>query len=226
MKKVFFLFLSFLLTTSAFAQDVCAEMMKFNDYKKNVNRAYRMTSTTESMGQKQVMERDVKGNMYMTMTMSMAGNDMSMEMILIGETMFMKQNNADWQTKPMDSVQINAMKSQWQNGQLQFFKNCKKLDSEKISDKNYRVYSGDFDPEKMKEMMSKSTEKMPANSMDMIAKMDMKMKFYVNDKDDLERCTLHTTVMGQSFDSEMVYEYDIQIAPIVAPPTAPVEKKD
>jgi hypothetical protein len=222
MKKVLFLFLAFFLTTSMFAQDVCADIMKFNDYKKNTNRTSRMTSKTEAMNQTQVMEKDSKGNVHTTMTMAMPGNSMTMDMILIGETMYMKQNDGDWQTKPMDSAQVTAIKKQWQNGQLQFFKNCQKLDNEQLDGKNYRVFSGDFDPEKMKEMMSQSGEKAP--NMDMLAQMEMKMKFYINDKDDLAHCTMKMAVMGQSFETVMDYEYDIAIAPIVAP-EIPVEKK-
>lgn len=213
MQKTFFILLSFLFSTSIFAQDVCADIMKFNDYNKNVNRTYRMTSKTEAMGQTQVMEKDVNGNIHMNMSMAM--NGMTMDMILVGQTMYMKQNDGDWQTKPMDSAQVTTMKKQWQNGQLQFFKNCKKLDNEKLEGKEFRVYSGEFDPEKMKEMMSKSAEKIP--NMDAIAKMEMKMTFYVNDKDDLERCKMKMDMMGQTFETEMAYEYDIQIAPIVAP---------
>lgn len=220
MKKTLFILLSFLFTTSMFAQDVCADIMKFNDYNKNNNRTYRMTSKTESLGQTQVMEKDTKGNVHMTMTMAM--NGMSMDMLLIGQTMYMKQNDGDWQTKPMDSAQVTTMKKQWQNGQLQFFKNCQKLDNETLEGKEYRVYSGEFDPEKMKEMMSKSAEKIP--NMDALSKMEMKMTFYVNTKDDLERCKLKMDMMGQTFESEMTYEYDIQIAPIVAP-ELPAEKK-
>jgi hypothetical protein len=193
--------------------------MKFNNYNKNINRVYRMTSKTEAIGQTQVMEKDAKGNIHMNMSMAM--NGMSMDMILVGQTMYMKQNEGDWQIKPMDSVQVATMKKQWQSGQLQFFKNCQKLDNEKLEGKEYRVYSGDFDPDKMKEMMSKSAEKIP--NMDAIAKMEMKMTFYVNDKDDLELCKMKMDMMGQSIETEMAYEYDIQIEPIVAPNL--VEKK-
>lgn len=211
MQKTFFILLAFLFSTSIFAQDVCADMMKFNDYNKNNKRTYRMTSKTEAIGQTQVMEKDEKGNIHMTMSMAV----MSMDMILIGQTIYMKQNDGDWQTKPMDSLQVATMKKQWQNGQLQFFKNCQKLDNEKLEGKDYRVYSGEFDPEKMKEMMSQSSEQIP--NMDAIAKMKMEMTFYVNDKDDLELCKMKMDMMGQSIETEMTYEYDIQIAPIVAP---------
>ncbi len=204
MKKTLLFSVALLLTNLLLAQDVCAELMKFNDYNKNAKRTMRMTSKTEAAGQTMVMERDQNGNIHQTMTMVM----MNMEMIISGTTMYMKQGDADWQIRPMDSTQIAMIKNKAQNSQLQFFKNCKKLDNETHEGKVYRVYTGDFDIAQMKEMMKKSAENVPLDAM---AEMDMKLTFFINAKDDLEKSTMTMNVQGQAFETEMVYEYDMPI---------------
>lgn len=205
MKKLLLFSFALLFSTALLAQDACAELMKVNDYKKNVNRTYRMTSTMEKMGQTQIMEKDKAGNVHQTMTMSMMGQNMKVESVIVGKTIYTKKNEDAWEVQQMDSAQIDNIKSQWQNGQLQFFKNCQKLANEG----DYKVYSGDFDAEKMTELMSKSSKPMP--NMEALKQMEMKMTFYVNTKDDLEKIKLNMNMMGQSFDSDMVYEYDIPV---------------
>jgi hypothetical protein len=205
MKKFLLLSFALLFSTAVLAQDACAELMKFNDYKKNVNRTYRMTSKMEKMGQTQIMEKDKAGNVHQTMTMSMMGQNMKVESVIIGKTIYTKKNDEAWEVQQMDSTQIDNIKSQWQNGQLQFFKNCQKLPNEG----DYKVYSGDFDPEKMTELMSKSSKPMP--NAEVMKQMEMKMTFYINSKDDLEKMKLNMNMMGQSFESDMVYEYDIPV---------------
>ena len=209
MKKTLLICLALLLTQAIIAQDACAELMKFNDYQKNVNRTYRMTSKTPAVNQVQVVERDKNGNIHQTLSMDMPGQSMKIESVIIGTTMYLKNNNEDWTSQPLDSMQIESIKSQWQNNQLQFYKNCKKLDDETVDGKKYRVYSGEFDPVKMKEMMGKSLESMP--NAEMMGNMEMKMIFYVNDKDDVEITKMNINVMGQSINSEMDFEYDMPI---------------
>jgi hypothetical protein len=204
------------LSTVLNAQDVCGELMKFNDFKKNVTREYRMTSTTAAMGQTLVMEHAKDGSIHQTISMEMGGQKMKIESIIIGTMMYMKKNDEDWTSNPLDSAQIASIKSQWENGQLQFFKNCKKLDNETIEGKTYRVYTGAFDAEAMKKMMSSGSTPMP--NAEMYSKMDMNMTFYINAKDDLEKTNLNIKYMGQSFDSEMTYEYDVPVA-VVCPPS-------
>ncbi len=180
-----------------------------------------MTSKMESMGQTLVMEHDKAGNFHQTISIQMAAHSIKVESIIFDKKMFTKKNDEEWQPQPLDSIQMESLKNQWQNNQLQFFKNCKKLDNEITDGKNYRVYTGDFDAEQMKALMSKSAQTMP-NS-DLFSKMDMKTTFYVNDKDDLERAKLKMDMNGQSFDTVMVYEYDIDVT--VKPPP-PAAKKD
>jgi hypothetical protein len=205
MKKFLLFSFALIFSKAVLAQDACAELMKFNAYKKNVNRTYRMTSKMEKMGQTQIMEKDNAGNIHQTMTMSMMGQDMKVESVIVGKTIYTKKNEDAWEVQQMDSAQIDNIKSQWQSGQLQYFKNCQKLANEG----DYKVYTGDFDAEKMTELMSKSSQPMP--NMEVLKQMEMKMTFYINIKDDLEKVKLNMNMMGQSFDTDMVYEYDIPV---------------
>ncbi len=54
--------------------------------------------------------------------------------------------------------------------------------------------------------------------------MEMKMTFFINDKDDVEKAMLKMVINGQSFDSDVVFEYDIEVT--LKPPPPPAEKKD
>lgn len=222
MKKTLLIYLALLLTSTIFAQDVCAELMKFNDYKKNVNRTYRMKSTTEGIGQSVTMESDGKGNIHQFMTMEMGGQSMKMESVISGNMMYINQNETGWQSQKLDSAQIQSIKSQWENNQLQFFKNCQKLENETVDGKKYRVYSGEYDGKKMLEMMGESAKNMP--NAEMMANLEMKLTFYINDKDDLEITKMKMDIQGRSISTEMVYEYDLPITVNIPPP--PAEKKD
>jgi hypothetical protein len=204
------------LSTVLNAQDVCGELMQLSSAKKNLTREYRMTSKTAAMGQTLVMEHAKDGNVHQTISMEMGGQKVKIESIIIGTMMYMKKNDEDWTSNPLDSAQIASIKSQWENGQLQFFKNCKKLDNQTIEGKTYRLYSGEFDAEAMKKMMSSGSTPMP--NADMYSKMEMNFIFYVNAKDDVEKTTLKMSMMGQTFDSEMTYEYDVPVA-VVCPPS-------
>jgi hypothetical protein len=203
------------------AQDVCAEMMRFNDYKKNVNRTYRVETNTELLGQKQIMEKDAAGNVRMTMTMQ----GTTTESIVMGNMMYIKRGEGNWDARELDSAQMDMVKTQWQNGTLQFFKNCEKLPDTTINSKKYRAYAGNMDMKKTIEMMGAAGKDIP--NKEMMEMMEMRMQLYINDKNDLEKSKMTTSVMGQSFDSEMTYTYDIDIniIPPPPPPPAPAEKK-
>ncbi|MBL7814547.1 MAG: hypothetical protein JNL70_06040 [Saprospiraceae bacterium] len=221
-KSTLFSLILFLASQSlVFAQDVCEEMMKFNDYAKNHNRTSRMTMTMSPMGQTQITESDGKGRFHMTMAME-TPMQLKMESVLTGNQLYTKKDDEDWKAQDLDSVQIASMKQKWQNNQLQFFKNCKKLDNETIGGQEYRVYSGDFDYEKMRDYMGQNNE--AQQSLAMLQNMDIKMTFYVNKKDDLERAKMKMNVQGMSIDADMVYEYDLPIVINIPPPPAP--KKD
>ena len=222
MKKTLLIYLALLLTSTIFGQDVCDELMKFNDYKKNVNRTYRMKSTTEGIGQSVTMECDGKGKIHQWMTMEMGGQSMKMESVIVDNTMYMNQNETGWQTQKLDSAQMQSIKSQWENNQLQFFKNCQKLENETVDGKKYRVYRGEYDGKKMLEMMGESAKNMP--NAEMMSKMEMKMTFYINDKNDVEITKMKMDMQGRIISTEMVYEYDLPIT--VNIPQLPAEKKD
>jgi hypothetical protein len=221
MKKILVLFCALLFSTLIMAQDACAELMSFNDYKKNANRTSRMISKTEKTGQTQTMERDKEGNIRQLMTVNARGQSMTVESIVVGSKMYVRKNDLDWQSPTLDSVQLAILKNKWQNNKVQFFKNCQKLDNETINGKTYRIYTGDFDGEKMKKVLS-TTKDVP--NLDAVAKMEMKMKFYINEKDDVEKTILNVSYQGQSYDSEMVFEYDMPLV-VCVPELTPAEKK-
>jgi hypothetical protein len=220
MKKTVLLYIILFFSTFVSAQDACTELTEFN--KKNIKRAHRITSTMEQMGQKTVHEVGKDGESHMTMNMDFMGQKQKVETILVGSEMYMKKNDDDWVKQPMDAAQIALIKKQGTNSQMQFYKNCKKLDNKVMEGKTFRVYSADFDPEKMKEMMGKSSENQQAA--EMMSKMEMKMTVYINEKDDIEKATMSMSMMGQSFDTDMVYEYDVPIN--VCAPTLPKEGKN
>jgi hypothetical protein len=219
MKKISLILLFVGAVKMLTAQDVCAEMMTFNDYKKNVNRSYRMEMNTEMIGQKQIMEKDAAGNVRMTMTMQ----GTTMESIITGNMLYTKQGEGNWDARELDSVQMNQMKAQWQNGTLQFFKNCEKLPDTTINSKKYRAYAGDYDMKKTIEMMGEKAKELP--NKEMMEMMQMRMQLYINDKNDLEKAKMSMSVMGQSFESDMVYTYDIEVNIMPPPPPPPAEKK-
>jgi hypothetical protein len=238
--KSLLLILSLAITNFCFAQDVCSELMKFSSYEKNNNRTMRMTSKSSMMGQTQIMERDKDGNMYQIMKMEMGDQKMQMETITLGSTMYSNQNGKEWQTRELDSMQLATMKNQWKNNQLQYFKNCAKQDNETIDGKTYRVYKAEFDVNQMQEMMknSKSLTEEERQAMEqmmtLMSSMEMKMTMFINDKDDVELTKTNMSMQGKEIEMNMRFEYDINVkvspppmnVPIVAPPPAPIKKKD
>ena len=88
-----------------------------------------------------------------------------------------------------------------------------------LDGKNYRIYTGDLDAEKMVDMMSKSQHPMP--NAEVMSKMDMKMKFYINSNDDIERMNMTIQAMGKTMESVAIYEYDGSIN--VMPPSLPAQ---
>lgn len=222
MKKTLILCFTALITHLAMAQDACTDLARFNNNAQKPERTYRMHSKTEGIGQEMTIERDKKGHYRQTMSMDMMGQSMKMESIILGNMMYVKQNDAAWQPRSLDTAQIAAMKKQMENNQLQFLKNCQKLPNENIDGKNYRVYAADFDGQKMFDEMSKSKEPIP--NAEAFKSMEMKMTFYINDKDDIAIAKLSIQAMGRTINSNMDYEYDITVNDITPPPPPPVSK--
>ena len=159
--------------------------------------------------------------------MSMLDKTMKVETIIIGNMMYLKQEDKNWELKPMDSLQAANMKNKFANSQVQYFKNCQKLADSTIDGKTYRVYKGEFDMEKMLELVndaSKITDKSqkPKHDMEKLAQMGMKMTCFINAKDDLERMNITMEREGKAFETVMTYTYDVDVS-IVAPS---LEKKD
>lgn len=221
MKKTGLLYIILFLSTLVSAQDACAELTVYN--KKNVKRAYRMTSTMEKMGTKTVMEQGKGGEIHTTTAMDFMGQKQNTETIIAGSIIYMKRNEGDWTKQAMDSAQIAQIKNQGADNLTQVYKNCKKLDNAVIEGKTFRVYSAEFDPDKMKELMDKSSAQAQQTT-EMMSQMNMKMLYYINEKDDISKTTMSMSMMGQSFDTDMVYEYDVPIT-ITIPITAKEGKK-
>lgn len=224
MKKTLLSLCAFCFTLSLFAQDVCAELMTFNDFKKNVNRTYRITSKTEMFGQTIVIEHDSKGRAHQLLTMEVREKSIKMETYLVDKDMYIKKDGGDWAHRSLDSSQMVSIMNQWKNNQLQFFKNCQKFADTIELGKKYRVYSAEFDIDQMIDKMDKSAQL--SQNFESMRDSDMKMTFFINDKDDVEKTKLHMLVRGREVDSDMFYEYDIPIH-ITLPAQLPsAEKKD
>lgn len=222
MKKTLILCFTAFITHLAMAQDACADLARFNNNAQKPERTYRMHSKTEGIGQEITIERDKKGHYRQTMSMDMMGQSMKMESIILDNMMYVKQNDAAWQPRSLDTAQIAAMKKQMENNQLPFSKNCQKLPNENIDGKNYRVYAADFDAQKMIDEMSKSKEPVP--NAEALKNMEMKMTLYINDKDDIAIAKISMQVMGRTINSNMDYEYDIPVNDITPPPPPPASK--
>jgi lipopolysaccharide export LptBFGC system permease protein LptF len=217
MKSIVLGFCLTVLANLTFAQDVCDELMKFSVNANNAKRSLRSTTKLSMMNQTQIMERDKDGNMYQSVKMDMGGQKMEMETIVIGSKQFTKTNGGDWEVKDVDTKDLEAIKMSAENGQLQFFKNCKKLGNENIDGKNYRVYEADFDAVKMQEFLkTKELGEQQAQAMAMMSAMQMHMKIFIDDKNDPSRMSVKMAMMGQDIDMEAISEYDA-VVKIVAP---------
>jgi hypothetical protein len=246
MKSLLLIFSLALSTHFLIAQDICTELMKFSSYEKNINRSMRMTSKASMANQTQIMERDKEGNMYQIVKMEMGTQKMQMETITLGSTMFTNQNGKEWVKRELDSAQLNSMKNQWKNNQLQFFKNCEKKGNDTIDGKIYRVYKAELDIVQMQENFrnSKSLTDEEKQAMEQtlstMSNMQMNMTMFINDKDDVERSKTKISVQGQDIEMNVTYEYDIKVTvspppmnvniavppPTIAPPPAPVKQKN
>jgi hypothetical protein len=222
MKSLLIIFSLAFSTQFLIAQDVCAELMKFSSYEKNINRSMRMTSKASMANQIQIMERDKEGNMYQIIKMEMGTQKVRMETITLGSTMYTNQNAKEWIKRELDSAQLNSMKNQWKNNQLQYYKNCEKKNNDTIDGKIYRVYNAELDINQMQEniknskSMSDEEKQGMEQAMSAMSNMQMSMTLFVNDKDDVERSKTRMSIQGQEIESNVTYEYDVKVT--VSPP--------